>query len=230
MLKTTWYVLCSFYQSVKEPLFTWSISKKTRSFVPRVAGCCVQIFSLHLWSCSKTNRLYLQKIHKALQVLYLLTVVYYTLSNGYRKRGMRGLWSKTGFVQHLNHSRWMTNQLKDSSTRDGNLWSVCCFAGVLLPFWEFFLMVKSGLLHWNPISSCLAYDRHGGHAISFLFAAAFCVFNDCYSPLSPSSVSECTLFNPFQTSDWSYCTSLISFQLGTAFRLHSAPTTACCSS
>lgn len=133
---------------------------------------------------SKMNRLHLQKIHKALQVLYLLTVVYYTPSNGYRKRGMRGLWSKTGFLQHLNHSGGMTNQPKDFSTRNWNLWPVCCSAGVLLPFREFFLMLKSGLLQCNPINSCLAYDRHGGHTICFLFAAAFCAFNDCYSPQS----------------------------------------------
>lgn len=163
----------------------WSISKKTRSFVPHVAGCCVQIFSLHLRSWSKMNRLNLQKIHKALQVQYLLTVVCYTLFNVNRKRGMRGLWFKTGFVQHLNHSGGMTNQLNDSSTRDGNLWSLCCSAGILLHFREVFLRLESGLLQCNPRSSCLAYDRHGGPAISFLFVAAFCVFNDCYSPLSP---------------------------------------------
>lgn len=101
------------------------------------------------------------------------------------EKGYEGLWSKTGFVQHLNNCGGMTNQLKDSSTRDGNLWSLWCSGAVLLPFREAFLMLKSGLLQCNPISSCLAYDRHGGHVISFLFAAAFCIFNDSYSPLSP---------------------------------------------
>lgn len=49
-------------------------------------------------------------------------------------------------------------------------------------------------------------------------------------PSVPSSASEHTLLNAFQTSDWSYCTSSISFQLGTAFCLHRVPTTTWCSS
>lgn len=54
-------------------------------------------------------------------------------------------------------------------------------------------MLKSRLLQCNPTTACLAYTRHGGHVISFLF----------------------TPFNPLQTSDWSLCAPLTSFQRGT---------------
>lgn len=156
-------------------------------------------------------------------------MVCYALFNVNRKRGMRGLRSKTGFVQHLNYFSRMTNPLKDYSSRDGNLW------WGTLPFRELFLMLKSGLVSHH---FCLAVP-------SFL-ALLMTDMEDTWFPSSlqqpfvlsmtaglssdPSFVSEHPLLNPFQTPDWSYCTSLISFQLGTAFCLHIAPATTCCSS
>lgn len=89
-----------------------------------------------------------------------------------------------GCFQHLNHSGGMTNQLKDSRTRDKNLWSLCCSAGVVLSFREFFLMLKCDLLQCNPISSCLAYDRHEGHTISFLCCSLLCIQWLLFSPQS----------------------------------------------